>query len=220
MYVNDKNFNNPDAVNAAMKNLVIAIAKEYSHVGYGINRQWIADAYTEFYKGQMDKFIENITASMCGRLHLNNPKGAILIIYRVYPSGEKVISGYAKHNSFEDALKVATLSEKLTYNREYTIIDFDNDEIYNHEQIKKMFTRYVVIKRKYEPFGYKIDSEERREFNYLDVANKEFDEWIKDVDQTEVERILDVRPYCNVLRAIHFDMSDGADYEFLVTRKE
>jgi hypothetical protein len=220
MYVNDKNFNHPKAVNAAMENLITAIAKEYSHLGYGINRQWIADAYTEFYKGQMDKFIENITASMCGRLHLNNPKGAILIIYRVYPSGAKVISGYAKHNSFEDALKIATLNENLTYNREYTIIDFDKDEIYNHNQIKEMLARYVVIKRKYEQFSYKIESEERREFNHLDAAHKEFDEWIKDVDQTEVERILDVRPYCNVLRAIHFDMSDGADYEFLVTRKE
>lgn len=220
MYVNDKNFNNPDAVNAAMKNLITTIAKEYSHVGYGINRQWIADAYTEFYKAQMDKFIENITASMCGRLHLNNPKGAILIIYRIYPSGEKVISGYAKHCSFEDALKTATLNENLTYNREYTIIDFDKDEIYNHEQIKKMLARFVVIKRKYEQFGYTIDSEVRREFTNFDEASKEFDEWIKDVDQTEVKRILDVRPYCNVLRGIHFDMSDGADYEFLLTRKE
>jgi hypothetical protein len=220
MYVNDKNFEHPDAVNAAMKNLITTITKEYSHVGYGINRQWIADAYTEFYKGQMDKFIENITASMCGRLHLNNPKGAILIIYRVYPSGEKVISGYAKHCSFEDALKVAILNENLTYNREYTIIDFDKDEIYSHNQIKKMLARYVVIKRKYEQFSYKIDSEERIELTNFDEANEVFDEWVKDFDQTEVERILDVRPYCNVLRAIHFDMSDGADYEFLVTRKE
>lgn len=220
MYVNDKNFEHPDAVNAAMKNLITAIAKEYSHVGYGINRQWISDAYTEFYKAQMDKFIENITASMCGRLHLNNPKGAILIIYRVYPSGEKVIAGYAKHCSFEDALKVATLNENLTYNREYTIIDFDKDEIYNHEQIKKMLARFVVIKRKYEQFSYRIDSEERIEFTNFDEASKVFDEWVNDFDQTEVERILDVRPYCNVLRAIHFDMSDGADYEFLVTRKD
>ena len=129
MYVNDKNFTHPDSVNDAMKNLITTIAKEYSHVGYAINREWISDAYTEFYKEQMDKFIENITASMLGRLHLNTKYGAILIIYRVYPSGAKVMNGYAKYDSFEEALKVATVSESLTYEREYTIIDFDNDAL-------------------------------------------------------------------------------------------
>lgn len=230
MYVNDKNFEHPDAVNAAMKNLITAIAKEYSHVGCGINRQWIADAYNEFHKENMDKFIENITTSMCGRLHINNPKGAILIIHRVYPKGEKVMTGYAKHDSFEDAIKVA-INENLTYNREYTIIDLDNDEVYNHNQIERMLARFAAIKCPYRATMERYDSAgESIEVKYTNVETiRDGREWLDehylndapyDGSTCEIFRIMDIRPYAGYVWGERYELMDGSVTEFRISENQ
>ena len=226
----ESNFDHPADIFRAVSNLLKQMAKEHTGInGYENDINAYVDSYM---MGKNDETIADLIGKLMedfiSKEEMDGHSGKTLFVYQVFQSPDVPdnLLFTEKYEHLRSAVSTAndwSDKEHQHCTLRFFIIDHDGDCEYHDEDVRSMFYNYELIHRTYDSEG-RCNGDEGEYYDEVEEAEKTLNVWLGtapfDGSTTEIERILDIRSYGNVMKGIRFEMMDNTAHEFLIAMRD